>query len=208
VGIPCFFIEPTDRIRRALRRFRSPTTGKCPLPRGYCNAVVPLDEIESTTETLNDTWPHDDPRWPTRCECGYAFSDKDEWQLFTARLYRRVDNGEVMTLREAPPGAMWYADGMIHGDPPRYCGPDGHCLAVVTPRNTDGTGRHEWIVDSRCSNCDMLDDHEHKCWVRHGTPPNITVDKNGRTCGAGAGSILVHDGGWHGFLRNGELVVC
>lgn len=26
------------------------------------------------------------------------------------------------------------------------------------------------------------------CWVRHGEPPNVTVDKNG-----------------HGFLRNGEL---
>jgi hypothetical protein len=40
--------------------------------------------------------------------------------------------------------------------------------------------------------------------VRHGTPPDVTVDKNGLTCNAGGGSIQVP--GWHGFLRNGELV--
>jgi hypothetical protein len=40
--------------------------------------------------------------------------------------------------------------------------------------------------------------------VRHGEAPNITVDKNGVTCGAGAGSIQC--GSYHGFLRNGELV--
>ena len=45
----------------------------------------------------------------------------------------------------------------------------------------------------------------HRCWCRHGEPPNITVDKNGPTCPAGAGSIQCND--WHGYLRNGELVV-
>jgi hypothetical protein len=34
----------------------------------------------------------------------------------------------------------------------------------------------------------------------------LTVDKNGDTCAAGAGSILTP--AWHGFLRNGELVAC
>jgi hypothetical protein len=56
----------------------------------------------------------------------------------------------------------------------------------------------------RASNCTMPNDMLHRCWVRHGNPPMITVDKNGPTCGAGAGSIL--SGNWHGFLRNGELV--
>lgn len=32
----------------------------------------------------------------------------------------------------------------------------------------------------------------------------ITVDKNGTTCAAGAGSISA--GPYHGFLRNGQLV--
>lgn len=45
----------------------------------------------------------------------------------------------------------------------------------------------------------------HKCWVRHGDPraSNVTVDKNGDTCSAGAGSILAGD--YHGFLQAGVL---
>lgn len=43
----------------------------------------------------------------------------------------------------------------------------------------------------------------HKCWCRHGEAPNFTVDKNGVTCIAGAGSIQI--GNYHGFLQNGFL---
>jgi len=85
----------------------------------------------------------------------------------------------------------------------------GHCenheppcerhLVVICP---DG---HWWNIDSRCSNCTLPDDKAHHCWVRHGEPPNITVDKNGLTCSAGGGSILTSDGGYHGFLQNGSL---
>jgi len=71
-------------------------------------------------------------------------------------------------------------------------------LAVVCP---DG---HWWDIDGRASNCTMKEDKLHRCWVRHGDLPNITVDKNGVTCAAGAGSIQTDR--WHGFLRNGELV--
>jgi hypothetical protein len=39
--------------------------------------------------------------------------------------------------------------------------------------------------------------------VKHGTAPNLHVDKAGLTCQAGAGSILC--GNYHGFLHNGEL---
>lgn len=71
-------------------------------------------------------------------------------------------------------------------------------LMVVCP---DG---HWWDIDGRASNCTMKDDKQHRCWVRHGELPKISVDKNGLTCSAGAGSILTDR--WHGFLRNGELV--
>lgn len=41
-----------------------------------------------------------------------------------------------------------------------------------------------------------------------GNPPIITVNKNGLTCKAGAGSIYHKSGsGWHGFLRNGVFVL-
>lgn len=71
-------------------------------------------------------------------------------------------------------------------------------LVVVTP---DG---HWWDIDSRASNCTMKEDKVHRCWVRHGDPPNVTVDKQGATCNAGAGSIQTPD--WHGFLRDGKLI--
>jgi len=78
-------------------------------------------------------------------------------------------------------------------------GPDGRTLIVRCP---DG---HDWIIDSRASNCTKKDDNAHWCWVRHGKPEDGTlhVDKNGNTCAAGAGSI--DTGKWHGFLHNGEL---
>lgn len=125
------------------------------------------------------------------------------------------------SLSLVPPGAMWDADWW-HGTD--KAGPDGLCLIVKLPNNSD------WAIDGRCYNCDspcktcgiqyqhhpfwagpdggvcMYEDvRPHKCWVRHGVPPLITVDKNGVTCGAGAGSI--QSGDWHGFLTNGVLSV-
>lgn len=76
---------------------------------------------------------------------------------------------------------------------------DGPSLHAVTP---DG---HHWNIDSRASNCGSPNDRLHRCWVRHGEPPNIHVDKNGLTCNAGAGSI--DTGKWHGYLHNGEFHV-
>jgi hypothetical protein len=115
-------------------------------------------------------------------------------------LYRRTDTGEVVgTLRDAPVGAMWFADWY----PDHYCNPQlgpGKCLIVKTPGG-------DWVIDQQASNCTMPDDvhqEKHHCWILHGTPPEITVDKNGVTCGAGAGSISRPN--YHGFLQNGYLV--
>lgn len=187
----CFFIEKTDRKRRKLRRYGR----ECKSEYECHDASVFLDIVDINDPSFD--WPTDDPRWPTNCEaCGYPFADDDTWQLFTETLYRRQDTGEEMTLREAPPGAMWNSDWLTEF----YCGEDGMCLSVRMPNG--GT----WNIDGEASNCTRPGDKNHKCWVRHGVPPNITVDKNGETCAAGAGSIIVRD--WHGFLRNGELVVC
>jgi len=132
---------------------------------------------------------HDDPRWPARCECGCEFTADDPWQEWSERLYRRADSGSMVTLRDAPPGAMWDCGWNS------WKGPDGRCLVVKCPNGS------EWIIDSRASNCTMPKDNEHRCWVRHGEPPLITVDKNGKTCQAGGGSIQAGD--YHGFLRGG-----
>lgn len=87
-------------------------------------------------------------------------------------------------------------DGSMPARHPSFIFAEGPQLTVMTPG-----GR--WVIDSRASNCGSPYDYNHRCWIRHGEPPNITVDKNGATCSAGAGSIQC--GSYHGFLQNGEL---
>ena len=113
--------------------------------------------------------------------------------------WKRLDTGEIFESQDKlPPGAMWFAPWYKELGP-EYNAPDGTSLLVITPGGA-------WMIDSRASNCTKPDDNIHKCWVRHGVAPEITVDKNGNTCNAGAGSILC--GGYHGFLRNGYLEQC
>lgn len=176
---------------------------------------------EAQPDTPTEHWASvnaDDPLWPTHCDhCGLAFHDtEDPKQLFRHRLYAGAPDGALYTFHDCPVGAMWDADWM--GDP--HCGHDGIHLAVQTPGGT-------WLVDGQSSNCtrdqsvevpapDGADpshkwhrfERSHYCWVRHGDPrrpSTLHVDKNGNTCQAGAGSIII--GGWHGFLHHGHLVV-
>lgn len=204
--IRCFWLEPTDRAARGLRRFTTIRSDSC--PRGaYHNALVPIGEVPAVLRADGHLAPPDpvapdlaDPRFPASCDCGRQFAAEDRWQVFDSLLYRRSDTAELVTLMAAPAGAMWdawwYGDcrgGPFLGGTPE----DGTWLIVRTPGG-------EWCVDSRASNCDLPDDLEHRCWIRHGKPPDVTVDKSGgRTCGAGAGSIAC--GGYHGFLRAGWL---
>ncbi len=101
--------------------------------------------------------------------------------------------GQRVLIREIPPGGMWRADWWPGKGPD-----DGAALMVQTPGG-------EWMIDGQASNCDRPND-PHFCWVRHGVPPDVTVDKVGDTCGAGASSVLT--GTYHGFLRAGFLESC
>ena len=105
----------------------------------------------------------------------------------------KLPDGAVVWGHELPVGAAWY---LKHW---HVQGLDGKTLAVRIPGYT-------WIIDDRCSNCTLPDDIAHRCWVRHGSVEDGTlhVDKNGLTCSAGAGSIVVPS--WHGFLHHGHLV--
>jgi len=171
--------------------------------------MVELDVIDwpkhtvRTLEAKDANVPRDDPRWPKTCECGHEFTASDHWQIFTDTIYKRADTGEEVSIRVSEPGMMWDAWWM----PDCYKGADGRCLVVVCP------DRHEWMIDGVASNCTMRDDRNHRCWVRHGEPPNLTVDKDVRpettpsaatTCEAGAGSIQTSN--YHGFLRGGVFV--
>jgi hypothetical protein len=197
MGVKCFWLEDAGKIKRYLRRYHE---DPCSAPWTPFGGMAYLDEVPHPPRemtTLSDKpdglVARDDPRWPRVCECGREFVDSDHRQIFVDTVYRRVDTGEEMSLRGAPPGAMW--DAWWYGS---FKGDDGRSIVVVCP------GGHEWLIDGRAKNCTMLEDWEHRCWIRHGVPPNLTVDKNGKTCAAGAGSIQTQN--WHGFLRNGELV--
>lgn len=196
-----FFCEDTGIMRRSLRRYSSGEGVKCPSQYGYHNAQVHLDDEARGDETMSgDLWPHDDRRWPSKCDnCDYRFTEGDGWQLFHEALYRRLDTGVVRPWRSMPVGAV--RDLTWLHDRPSFCGPDGRSLECRTPGG-------DWIIDSRAKNCTLPNDSIHKCWVRHGRPEDGTlhVDKKGNTCSAGAGSI--DTGRWHGFLHNGQLVPC
>lgn len=200
----CFWVEPTGFERVSLRRYVSGS--ECPVhgihdastfvcDRGGHSATHHV-EPEHATEIAYEHGID----WPAACECGYHFAPEDTRQVFTVALFERMDTGERKPLRDWEPGAMWNADWL----PEAWHGPDGRSICVKLP-NGD-----EWLIDSRASNCGLPDDNEHQCWVRHGEPPNLTVDKNGNTCAAGGGSIWSRQGKpneWHGFLRDGVLDV-
>lgn len=208
-----YWLEVTALAAVGLRRYSSTggdTGWTC--ADGYHSALTFTGEapalfVERDGRRSLDVQPetaHDDPAWPLSCGCGYAFTAEDHWQDWQELLYRRTDTGEHVSLRDhvsaggpasAPPGAMWDAWWM----PDSWRGPDGIALMVRCPNGSD------WHVDGRASNCTLPDDDAHKCWVRHGDPRTepVTVDKDGVTCAAGAGSIVAGD--YHGFLQNGVL---
>lgn len=197
----CFFLTPTNRYEVSLRRYVSSETGdRCAAsPIGFHEAVVVIG-VETRARPPRSSDPdlvdRADPRWPRACtHCGRAFTDVDAWQVNFDTLLARSDGGAETTLRNAPAGAMWDASWWPDEDKVR-----GQYLVVRLPNGRD------WAIDGEASNCTRKGDDAHRCWVRHGEPPNLTVDKNGETCAAGAGSIL--SGDYHGFLRNGVLTSC
>lgn len=206
--VKCFWLERTYLCKQALRVYER-TDEDCPVSRnGYHEAMKPLPDgtledhpdhkrairrvgtFASDAELIRQYGPY-----PTHCTCGYQFTSKAERHFHYRALYKRED-GSLVALEDVEPGAMWNAWYY----PSAWSGPDGRSIMVKLP---DGS---EWCIDSRASNCTMKEDDVHKCWIRHGEPPNLTVDKNGYTCAAGAGSIATT--GYHGFLRNGYLESC
>lgn len=203
----CFMLEPANRVRRSLRRYVPLDKGKCPLPYGYHDASAPLDEVaDDGRVAIDDSWPHDDPRWPTHCACGYAFQPDDTWQLFRDHLFRRADTGELVTLRDAPPGAMWEAAWMVDhitldelragrrsslsSEWKDRCLSEGRIIAPLVLRLPGGG---EWVIMQRASNGAAREDGYTGGWTWDGSPPRITARP----------SILVP--GYHGWLTDGVL---
>lgn len=206
-----FWIEPTDREYRFLRRYAE---GECPAMGGdhsYHRAHIQIEDGPAGLRADDNGHmlhfspdPGDaqfcrDERWRqvAICACGYQFTTEDKFQILTHLIYRRIDGAGETSLGDAPTGALWSAWWM--GDWAK--GDDGLAVVCRLP------GGHDWLIDGSASNC-TREGQPHHCWVRHGTfGERLTVDKNGDTCAAGGGSIWVHKPvEWHGFLRQGRLV--
>jgi len=156
-------LEPTIKFQRNLRRFVFNSKQQIPCEdKNYHNAVALTDDIIEMPNFKwagdgTQPWDHADIRWPKTCKhCGYAFKESDEWQHNLERLWRKVGTDEEYTIKNAPSGAMWYADWGT------WPGPDGKSLYVKLP---DGV---EWCIDGLATNSD-------KPWSRTGVPPTITA---------------------------------
>jgi hypothetical protein len=213
MGVKCFMVHETGTFRSYLRRFTYSSNSTCSASHynsGH-DALGPSIGVISVSKgedgyyrpylvTKDILPPNDDPRWPVKCEsCDYQFTEKDQYKISTDQIWKG-DDGKEYFLRKPVPGMMWYSSCAGESE----LGPDGHCLVVVCP---DGG---LWTIDGHASNCTEPNDrgpfkYHHRCWCRHGTPPNVTVDKIGNTCKAGGGSIISPNGKYHGFLKNGEF---
>lgn len=182
-------LAPTNRCRRWLRRYES---APCPLMPGehsYHNVCVlgedgDLVRFDDETVTAAE-FSFNDPRWPTHCGCGFAFTaEKGARQTFFLEIYLTPDGKECTThpqppagIEVAPVGSMWFADWFS------WKGPDGHALTVMTPGG-------EWCIDGPASGSG-------RPWTRTGTPPKVTA------------SPSIHIiGKYHGWLRDGILSDC
>lgn len=188
--IRCFWVVDTGRDRAFLRRFVFRAEGgACPGPMGTHDAMVPIEEMSGDEPIVSSRQSppgfESDPRWPTRCSCGYEFKPEDNWQVFRTSIYKRPDTNEEWDFRSLPAGAMYDAE-WLHGDGGKRVGPDGLALHVVCPPGASW-GDH-WHVDGPANNGPG--------WTRTGTVPNITANPS------------IQTPRYHGWLRNGVLVKC
>lgn len=185
----CFLVEPTDQFVYVLRRYLWREVEKCPLPRGYHDKSVVIGQ-GPRVHTPEDCWgwggvneaqwaAHSDPRWPTRCDCGYEFKDTDGWQPNEDVLFKGAPDGQLYRLHELPVGAMWYATWMKD-----WLGPDGKHLVVKCPSG-------DWSPDGPAKDSTFP-------WRRTGVPPDVTVTP----------SIDFGPGKFHGWLTGGILRDC
>jgi hypothetical protein len=161
----------------------------CSAKKGNCSVLYEVTE-EQHDECFKVAETHVCP------DCGTPF-DGGHWFWRPATVWD-TPSGKL------EPGCLFWRTAYRYNEDenaPRECyyhdNCDGTHLTVVLPNG------EYWDIDSRANNCTMKEDRIHRCWIRHGEPPNVTVDKNGPTCQAGAGSIMA--GSYHGFLRNGEF---
>jgi hypothetical protein len=200
---PTFWMEPTTTVQVGLRRYRMTDGNDFTCAGGYHRALVITGEAPAVFHAtewsdrmldVRPETPHDDPRWPAACECGYAFTDADQWQDWQELVYavpgtdtRYVLNAPTTTdgggCRQAPPGAMWDSWWMPDG----YRGPDGIALTVRLPNGSD------WCPDGPATGGGR--------WTRTGDPRHEPVTVTPSIASREASDPLYY----HGFLTEGVL---
>lgn len=168
---PCHWWDRTGQVALYLRRYRH--GAGCPVS-GYHWSMAFVGAIDHADEDSHAGLPdpadyEDDPRWPTACQCGEAFTDDDHWQVFTQRIYRRRGSDERVTQDGLPVGALYDAAWMPEK------GPDGISLVVVCPP----AGAHNlWHADGPAYPPDKSGP-KWPAWSRTGDPtsepPTVTV---------------------------------
>lgn len=111
----------------------------------------------------------DDPRWPNQCSCGYVFADVDMKQECHTRLYRRTDTSELVTIGDAPAGAL-YDSGTFNDVDGYQRNEDGISIVCKTPAG-------DWLIDGPSSHRrpDGTWERTGSGWSRSGTLPDISV---------------------------------
>jgi hypothetical protein len=141
-AIPTYLIEPTTIVRRWWRSFSRPSRGNCAVHGSWGHDIwVPIDELDiggdpnSALPIQSDTNKHQLPhsaQLPIQCVCGHRFDKFDFSGIYQRRLYRAahaaMQSIGMFCLDEAPAGAVYFLDWQDV-----FKGPDGHCIAVMTP---------------------------------------------------------------------------
>lgn len=195
--IRCHLLEPAPVARVSLRRY-CPSDGEaCSVnPMGYhsvsVDVEVPLVWIEDGKRiagrgmVLTEEW-RADSRWPKACPCGRAFLVSDRWQRTVNQLWRRADTGALVDLDDAikgnPHPDFWGAMYHAWWHDRSWPGPDGRCVAVITPAG-------EWVIDAPSSNGGTP-------WRRTGELPDVTATPS-----------IHFPGRYHAHLRDGVLSDC
>lgn len=180
----CYMLEPTDHVQRHLRRFTWSSRATCLDSSNGHDASFRIEDIallpqDGLYSHSDDSYPHDDSRWPSTCSCGYSFTDDDEWQCSQFRIYQRTNTQDQYTLTygqpdSAKPGAMWQATWWTETE---------EYLILRLPNG------HDWAIDGPSTSGGG--------WTRTGVAPIITARPSiwSRT----------EPSGYHGWLTDGVL---
>lgn len=202
--VQTYWLEKTDEGMPTLSAYTAVEDAPCPANSYGHWGRARLARRRAADYDSKALWADPATPWPTICVyCGADFS-ATRWRRSSGfeHLYRRKDTGEELLLRDAAPGALYFAPWLDTMFTPQRA----HVINVVLPDSST------WTIDSCANNCPLKDtdysQREHHCWVIDPATDldHLTVTKgNGAqpTCSAGAGSILTNK--WHGFLRNGVL---